>query len=318
MIKISIIIPLYNEEENLQEMYSRLTSVLTKRGSSYEIIFVDDGSTDKSSERLLAFNEKDTHVKVIQLSRNFGQPAAIAAGLGLSDAEYTLVLDADLQNPPEEIPKLLDEIESKDYDIVYGIRKNRKDTFFRRFSSNFLYWYMTKVFHIKLPRGISAFRVMNRNMVDFFNHLPEKTRLYGALSSWKTNNYKCIEVSHSTRFKGKSKYSFFKLFKRTTDLAIAFSLLPLRWIGFSGIMVALGSIGCAFYYLIQRLLYGFVIPGYTSIIVSLMFFSGVQLISLSIIGEYIGRIYTQVQDRPMFIIDRLVGFSLEQNKGASD
>jgi glycosyltransferase involved in cell wall biosynthesis len=318
MIKISVIIPLYNEEDNLQEMYTRLTSVLKKRGSSYEIIFVDDGSTDKSYDTLATYQEKDPYVKVIQLSRNFGQPAAIAAGLGFCEGEYTVVLDADLQNPPEEIPKLLDEIESKDYDIVYGVRKNRKDTFFRRFSSNFLYWYMTKIFHIKLPRDISAFRVMNRNMVDFFNHLPEKTRLYGALSSWKTNNYKCLEVKHATRFKGKSKYSFFKLFRRTTDLAVAFSLLPLRWIGFTGVLVALGSIGFALYFLIQRLLYGFVIPGFSSIIISLMFFSGVQLISLSIIGEYIGRIYTQVQDRPMFIIDKLLGFSSDLHKGVSD
>jgi len=307
----SVVIPTFNEIENLRELYERLTKVMSGLDGAYEIIFVDDGSKDGSFELLRELHSQDGRVKAIRLSRNFGQPAAILAGLKVCSGEYTVVLDADLQNSPEEIPKLIREMD-KGYDIVYGLRRNRKDSFFRRVSSNFLYWYMTKVLHIKLPEGISAFRVMNHKVVRHFNTLPEKMHNFAALASWLGARYTCVDVEHSPRRKGKSKYSSLKLLRRSLDLLVAFSAIPLRWIGLAGILVALVSFGFGLYLIVKRVFFGLSLPGYTSTIVAIMFLSGVILISLGIIGEYISRMYTQLQDRPRYVVREALGCSVEE------
>lgn len=307
----SVVIPVFNEVENLRELYERLTKVMPGLGVAYEVIFVDDGSEDESFALLKELHDQDERVMVIRLSRNFGQPAAISAGLKVSSGEYVVVMDADLQNPPEDIPKLIREME-KDYDIVYGLRRNRKDSFFRRSTSKMLYWYMTKFAHVRLPEGISAFRVMNRRMVEHFNMLPEKMRLFGALSSWLGARYTCVDVEHSPRKRGKSGYNYLKLLRTSLELQVAFSAVPLRWIGMFGILISLLSFCVALYLGITWLLFGTALPGYTSIIVAIIFFSGLILISLSVIGEYISRIYTEIQNRPIYVVRETLGCNVEE------
>lgn len=310
--EISVVLPVYNEEENLSELYRRLKTVLEEDLQvTYEIIFVDDGSKDNSWSIIKDLHEQSSNVEGVRFSRNFGQPVAISAGLKACIGKYVVVLDADLQNPPEEILKLLTEID-KGYDIVYGLRKHRRDPLFRRAGSQLLYWYATKFLHIRLPEGISAFRVMNRRVVDYFNELPERTRLFGALSSWLGFSYTCVDVKHSSRHSGKSKYSLFRLLRTSFDLVVAFSAVPLRWIGLAGILVALAGFVLAVYFVFKKLFFGIGVPGYTSIVVIIMFFSGIQLISLSIIGEYLSKMYSQVQGRPLFVVREALGPSMQE------
>lgn len=310
-IPFSAVIPVYNEEDCLEELYQRLTAVLREVSESYEIIFVDDGSKDRSFPLLERLHRSDTRVKVIRFTRSFGQPYAISAGLKVAQGKRVVVLDADLQNPPEEIPKLAKEM-NNGYDIVYGLRKNRRDPLLRKLGSLLFYWYMVRILGVELPPGVSAFRIMNRSMVDQFNSLPEKTRFFAALSCWLGAQYTCVEIEHSERKRGRSKYSFYKLLWMFINPIIAFSSLPLRWIGFAGILVAVASLLTAVNFILRKVLLGITVPGYSSLIVSILFLSGVQLMSLGIIGEYLSRVYTEVQGRPMYVIRETLGLSIEQ------
>jgi len=310
-LDFSVVIPVYNEQDNLRELYERLSRVMSGLDSPYEIIISDDGSNDGSFELLKELHHQDGRLKVIRLFRNFGQAAAISAGLQACSGKYVIVLDADLQHPPEEIPKLIREME-QGYDIVYGLRRHRKDSLYRRAGSKLLYWYMTKFMGIKLPEGTSAFRVMNRKMVAYFNELPERTRFFGALASWLGAKYTCIDIEHAPRKKGKSGYSFFRLLRISLNLALAFSAIPLRLIGIFGILVALAGFSLGLYVLINKVFFGIGVPGYPSIILVITFFSGVILISLSIVGEYIKRIYTQIQGRPTYFVRETLGFNTKE------
>jgi polyisoprenyl-phosphate glycosyltransferase len=312
-IMYSVVIPVFNEQHNLTELYERLTKVMSSQDGNYEIIFVDDGSKDNTPAILKELHHQDNRVKIIFFSRNFGQPTAISAGLKACCGKLVVLLDADLQNPPEEIPRLIKEMDNG-YDIVYGLRRHRKDPLLRRLASQTLYWYMTKIANIRLPEGISAFKVMNRRTVEQLNLFPEKTKLYGALSSWLGARYKCIDVEHSPRKRGKSGYSILKLVYSSLDMQMAFSALPLRWIGISGIFFVLASIIIGLYWGISRLFNTDIMPGYISIIVAMMFFSGLILFSLSIIGEYISRIYTEIQGRPNYIVRETLGCSIKEER----
>jgi glycosyltransferase involved in cell wall biosynthesis len=300
-VKLSIIIPLFNEEGNLEPLYTRLTQVMQNLDKSYEIIFIDDGSTDNSFQILNRLHQKDECVKAIRFTRNFGQHVAIRAGLNYSKGDYVVLMDADLQDQPEEIVKLLDKI-YEGYDIVYGIRRKRKDNFFKSITSSGFRWLLSILTHQNINPDLGTFQIMTRRVIDYINKLRERSRFHNGLVAWLGFPYSFVTVEHDKRFAGKTKYNLWKLIQHATEGIVSFSDVPLHLAGYFGLTVSLISFIIGVYMIIRWFLSGVPIPGYTSIIVSLFFIGGVILIVLEMIGLYIGRIHIDVKQRPLYIV----------------
>lgn len=304
-VYLSVVIPLYNEEENLEELHRRLTSVLVDLGELYEIVFVDDGSNDKSFEMLQGLHKKDSHVKVIRLTRNFGQPAAKTAGFDFSKGKIVITIDADLEHPPEEIPKLIEKLE-EDYDVIYGIFPERKHSTFRIAGSGFSKWVLSRIVTVGRT-NISGFTAIRASAIERLNLCGERTRFLSGLFSWTGANVGTVEVEHHYRHAGKSRYGVFKLLGLWFDMIVSFTDLPLRMASVGGFI--LGAIGLlmALGYLIRYLLYGFGVPGFATITILLFIFFGFQFLYLGIVGEYLARINTEVRHRPRYIVREALG-----------
>lgn len=304
-VEISVVIPVFNNAGSLKELYTRLTQVLESLGKSHEILFVDDGSTDGSFQRLKELNAQDKRVKVLRFTRNFGQHPALAAGFRRCSGKVVIQMDADLQNPPEEILKLLDKYR-EGYDVVFGVRKKRKDPLYRKMSSSLVSWMLKKFIGHSAQTNISAFKVMGRQVVDALNQCQERFRFTSGLISWLGFSQIGVEVEHAERAGGKPSYNFFKLVFLTLDLVTGFSYLPLRMASVLGLIFALMGLISGSYILLKKLFIGYYILGYASIIVGILFFSGIQLLCLGIIGEYLARIYRETQGRPLYVIKETV------------
>ncbi len=302
---ISVIIPIYNEAENLLELYKRLIASVLKISRSYEIIFIDDGSSDNSLEILRSLKNKDKNVRIIKFTRNFGQQSAVLAGFRHCKGETIVQLDADLQNPPEEISKLIQKL-NEGYDMVSGVRKNRQDFFLRRLCSNFLFKLVSKLMGKNIMVDISSFRVMKRGVIEKINQCKDKSKFLSALVSWMGIPSARIEVEHSGRLYGQTKYSTGKLFQSAMDIITGFSRLPLRMVTYLGFFGATIGFILMIFLLIQRYVRGVMYDGLTVLTALFSLFAGVQLLSIGILGEYIGRIYSQVQDRPDYIIEDII------------
>lgn len=305
---LSVVATAYNERDTLQELYERLTIILTSLNVEYEIIVVDDGSTDGSSELLQSLAFKDKRFKVVFLSRNFGQHAAIAAGMKCSSGNSVIWLDADLQDVPEEIPKLLAKVE-EGYDIVYGIRENRADSLSKRVNAKTFFWLFRKMTGYHLPEGISTFRVLSRRAVEVFNRMPEQSRFTAGMMAWIGFSCATVPIRHTERKTGHSKYSFLKLIRLSLDAFFSFSDYPLKVASNFGIFLAGLSLAVGGYMIVRKLLFGFIISGYASLIVSIFFLAGLQFFFLGITGEYISRIFRDVQGRPLYVIREKVNLS---------
>ena len=303
--KFSVIIPVFNEEGNLEALYTRLTKVMKGLGEAYEIIFVDDGSTDRSFQILTGLHEKDRNVKVMRFTRNFGQHIAITAGLDCCKGENVILMDADLQHQPEEIPKLLARL-NEGYDIVYGLPRKRHDNLFKKLTSKVYLSLLAKLTSQAINPEVSAFRIMTRQVVDYFVEFRERSRFYGGLIAWLGFPYAFVEVAHEERFAGKTKYSLGKMIKLATEGVISFSDVPLRLAGYFGLVVSGVSFVLGIYMLIRWFVWGIPVPGYTSIIVSIFFLGGVILIVLWVIGLYVSRIHVQVKKRPIYVIRDMI------------
>ncbi|MBL7068508.1 MAG: glycosyltransferase family 2 protein [Candidatus Omnitrophica bacterium] len=306
MIEHSVIIPLYNERANLEELYTRLSNTIKKVDQPYEIIFVDDGSTDGSFDILKRFNQKDPAVKVIRFSRNFGQEVAFETGFKHTKGRYVIQLDADLQNPPEEIPKLIEK-SREGYDIIYGIRKGRKDSIFRKTASKLFHFIMLRFFRIRIPKEVSTFRVIKGELAREIANLPEKSKFFTALASWAGATHSFVEIEHSPRKRGTSKWSLIRLAIHSLDLVIGHTAIPLRMISLFGLLFSLLGFILAIYMVYRKLVTGIAVSGFTSIFTAITIFSGVQLLSLGVIGEYLSRTYAEAQRRPDCIIRETLG-----------
>ncbi len=300
-LKFSVVIPVFNEKENLEVLYTRLTKVMKSLGGTYEIIFVDDGSTDSSFQILRDLHQKDNNVKVIRFTRSFGQHIAVTAGLDHSKGESVISMDADLQDQPEEIPKLLAKL-NEGYDIVYAFRRRRQDSFLRKSTSRAYRWLSAKLTNQTINPDIVSFRIMTRTVVDYTNQLREHSRTLGGLIKWLGFPYATVDVKHGKRAAGKSKYGLWKLIRLATDGIISFSDVPLRLSAYFGFAVSGASFVLGVYMLVRHLVFGATVAGYTYIIVSIFFTGGVLLLALGVIGEYIGRINTEVRNRPLYVI----------------
>jgi len=296
-----VVIPAFNEKENLEVLHTRLTKVMKSIGEPYEIIFIDDGSTDGSFQMLRDLHQKDNNIKAIRFTRNFGQHIAITAGLDYCKGENVILMDADLQDQPEEIPKLLAKLR-QGYDIVYGLRRKRRDNIFKKLSSKLYLSLLAKLTSQTVNPEIAPLRIMTRRVVDYMGQLRERSRFYGGLVAWLGFPYAVVDIEHGERFAGKTKYSLRKLLKHAAEGVISFSDVPLRLAGYFGIIVSTISFVFGLYYLIRRLVWDIPVSGYTSTIVAIFFLGGVLLIVLWVMGQYIGRIHTEVKERPLYVI----------------
>lgn len=300
-MKISIILPVYNEEENIQPIYERVTAVLQKLTKAYEIIFVNDGSRDRTAELLITLQKKDTYVRVLTFTRNFGHQAAVTAGLDHCTGDYVAILDADLQDPPEVLPEFLKKLEDG-YDVVYAIRTSRKENFFKRVAYSGFYRLLKAVSNIDIPLDSGDFCVMTRRVVLTMRKLPERNRFVRGIRSWVGFKQTGLAYERAERHAGNSKYTFRKLLQLATDGILSFSYIPLRLMTFGGLFAFFMSIVGVFVALYLRLFTHTFVPGFATTVVLLMFSGGLIMLGLGIIGEYIARIYDEVKQRPPYVL----------------
>lgn len=309
-VHVSAVIPVYNEEANLPELNERMTKALDSIGKSWELVYVDDGSADKSLEILSGFAAKNPRVKVVEFNRNYGQHAAVFAGLAQTEGEIVVTLDADLQNPPEEVPKLVAKME-EGFDVVGSVRKNRQDPFFRKIASklvNRLTRSGNRAAHGMTDYGCML-RAYSRNVVDQISQCKELSSFIPVLAMMYAKKTTEIPVDHAERSRGTSKYGLFQLIKLQMDLMTGFSFLPLRAMTYFGGLVALGAFGLGIYILIMRFLKGdaYTLFGVWTLFAVLFLMVGFMFIALGILGEYVGRIYGEVRQRPRFVIRHVHG-----------
>jgi undecaprenyl-phosphate 4-deoxy-4-formamido-L-arabinose transferase len=300
---ISVLIPVLNEEESLQELHQRLYETLEGIKRTYEIIYINDGSTDGTQMILEDIHNRYKNVKVIEFNRNYGQHMALFAGFQSSKGDIVITIDADLQNPPEEIPKLVQKIE-EGYEVVGTYRKNRRDSLFRRIPSFIVNKITSRIVGVKLKDYGCMLRAYRRNIIDYINMCTETSSFIPALANIFAKKIIEIEVAHEERKRGTSKYSLFKLFRLNFDLMTSFSLLPIQFFSMLGVVIALLGLLFAIFLFVRRLIVGPEVEGTFTLFAILFFFIGIQIFAIGIIGEYIGRIYQEVRRRPRFIIKK--------------
>lgn len=306
--KISVIIPMYQEEKVVKECYKRITNVLTNLNDyDYEIIFIDDGSKDQTFSLLQEIAVLNTKVKVISFTRNFGHQAAVIAGLKKVEGDCAIIIDADLQDPPELIPDMI-KIWEQGNKIIYGKRKKRKgESIFKLITAKLFYRALNSLADVEIPKDTGDFRLVDKEAIDTINAMPEHNKFLRGLWSWTGYKQVPFEYERDKRFAGKTKYPFRKMMKLAQDGIIGFSTKPLKIVGALGTISIIISIVILIYALLSYIFkLNNLEPGWTSIMVTVTFFAGVQLISLWIISEYIGRIYDESKSRPQYIINKTI------------
>jgi undecaprenyl-phosphate 4-deoxy-4-formamido-L-arabinose transferase len=306
-LKVSIVVPVYNEEGSLPELLPRLLGVMDAAGQPYELVFVDDGSLDRSLELLKeAARRRPDRIRVLELARNFGQHQAILAAFQHVTGDVVVTLDADLQNPPEEIPKLLARV-AEGYDVVGGVRQNRQDSLARRLASAWVNRVTVKITGLRLTDFGCMLRAYSREVVEEINKCDEASTFIPALAQSFARRPTEIEVAHAARRHGASAYSLYRLVRLNFDLMTGFSLVPLQAFGLLGTLVAAGGIVFGLFLFVRRLIVGAEVEGVFTLFAILFTLLGIAMAGLGIVGEYVGRIYQQVRGRPRFRVRRVYG-----------
>jgi len=304
---ISVVLPIFNEDENIEMVAEAVSAELTRLAHPYELIFVDDGSTDGSFDLLRQLARRDPRIKAVRLSRNFGHQIAISAGLEYASGDAVIVMDADLQHPPELIPELVSEWE-QGYDVVYTIREGRDHAgLLKRTSAAAFYWLMNRMCDIDIASNTPDFRLMNRRVVDVLLRFPERSRFLRGLVRWVGFRQKAVRFTARQRSHGRTKYPFARMLRFSVDGITAFSIVPLRLASYLGVLVALSGIPYASWAVYKRLFTDEAVHGWASLVVALLVIGGLLLVCIGIIGEYLGRIYEEVKGRPLYIADEVVG-----------
>lgn len=304
--KVSVVIPVFNEEANLPTLLPRLLPVMEGLGRPWEVVFVDDGSRDRSLEILKAEAARHPGVKVVELVRNAGQHMAIMAAFTATDGEYVITLDADLQNPPEEIPKLVAEMD-RGHDVVGTVRSNRKDSFFRKAASRLVNRTTAAITGMRLNDYGCMLRGYHRDVVDVMNASEEASTFIPALAQQYARRPVEIEVAHEERKAGESKYSLYNLVRLNFDLMTGFSVVPLQLFTLLGFLTALWGVGFGVFLLARRLVVGAEVEGVFTLFALAFVVMGILMAGIGIVGEYVGRIYQQVRGRPRFLIRKVHG-----------
>jgi len=305
-ITYSIVLPVFNEEECLEAILNRILNTMSNLNNEYEIICVDDGSTDHSWDIINKLNKEKSFVKGIKFSRNFGHQAAISAGIKDSSGDFIAVMDADGQDPPEIIPDMFKKC-AQGYDVVYAVRKNRKENFLKRLGYKCFYRYYKKIVPFDVPLDSGDFSVFTRDVADFLRSIPEKNQFIRGLRSWYGGKQIEYVYDRQKRTSGKTKYRLKNLILLAVNASISFSKTPLRWISILGIIVSTLSFCAGLFIFILKLTNDIPLQGWTSTIVLVIFFGGLNLFVLGIIGEYIGNIFDEVKNRPNFLIEQKTG-----------
>ncbi len=297
----SIVIPVFNEVEVLDTLYSRMTAMLEKLDEPWEIILIDDGSSDGSSEIMRSMSERDPRIRVIFFSRNFGHQIAVTAGMDHALGDAIVVIDADLQDPPEVIPQLIEKWQDG-YEVVFAVRQEREgETWFKKTTASLFYRLIYRITDVKIPLDTGDFRLYDRKVVDVMKKMREKHRFLRGMSSWVGYRQIGVPYNRARRFAGSTKYPFKKMIKLAWNAITGFSYVPLQLAMVLGFIVALLSIVMIPIVIIVRLSSGSELLGQATTLISTLFLGGVQLICLGILGEYVGRIYDEVKDRPLYV-----------------
>ena len=314
MVTYSIVAPIYNEAKNIPELYKRVKNVMESIGESWELILVDDGSTDGSTDLLVDLEEKDNHVKPIIFARNFGHQIAVTAGLDYSRGKAVVIMDADLQDPPEVIPELIEKWK-EGYEVVYAIRSKREgETWFKLFTASLFYRIIRKITDVNIPMDAGDFRLMGRNVVNVLNKMREQHRFLRGMSVWVGFRQTGVYYERASRYAGETKYPIKKMIKFASDAITSFSYFPLQLAMYIGFLSAGISILAIPLVIALRLIGSHAFFGQATTLIAVLFLGGVQLISLGILGEYIGRLYDEAKGRPLYIVRDLPSKKDIENK----
>lgn len=304
----SVVVPMYNEELVVLETYKRLKQVMDSVQEPYEIVFVNDGSRDKTAAIISEICETDKNIKFVDFSRNFGHQVAITAGMDFAEGDTIVVIDGDLQDPPEVIPKMIQKWK-EGFDVVYGKRTERKgETFFKKFTSKAFYRFLRKMTDVDIPVDTGDFRLIDRKVCDALKHINEKNRYIRGLISWLGFKQSAVEFSRDKRFAGETKYPLKKMLRFAFDAITSFSYKPLKLASYAGMFLSLFSFIYLLIVLYQRFFTNKAIQGWASTMAVSLFFNGIVLLILGIIGEYIGRIYDEAKGRPLYVIRQTKNF----------
>lgn len=299
---ISIVIPVYNEEEMIASFHQRIKNTLTQHKINHELIFINDGSADKTVDHIRELMSHDADVALLSLSRNFGKEIAMTAGFDYANGDAAIVIDADLQDPPELIPEMLNKW-NEGYEIVYATREQRDgETRLRKITSWLFYQLLHRSTSIHIPRDTGDYRLLSRRALDALNSLREQHRFMKGLYSWIGFSQTSIPYHREPRLAGKSKWNYWKLWNFALEGFTSFTTMPLKVATYLGLLTSLAAFSFGIYVLVKTLLYGDPVAGYPSMMVTILFLSGVQLTAIGIIGEYLGRLFDESKNRPLYIV----------------
>ena len=315
-IILSVVVPMYNESEGIDRFLEAVVPVVTgiaaERGKAWEIVCVDDGSADDTLERLVAHHKDNPSVKVVALSRNFGKDIALTAGLEYSSGATVVPIDADLQDPPEVIPELFAKWR-EGYDVVYAVRKSRRtDSVAKRITAGWFYRIFNRIAETRIPANAGDFRLLDRRVVEAVLRLPERNRFMKLMFAWVGFRQAMVEYDRAPRETGESKWNYWRLWNFALDGITASSTAPLRIWSYIGLVISLAAFAYAGFLVVSTLLYGNDVPGYTSLMVTMLFLGGLNMMTLGVIGEYLGRIFTEVKGRPLYVVDRTFGLDPDE------
>jgi glycosyltransferase involved in cell wall biosynthesis len=307
-VKISVVVPLYNEEENIDVLFRRLLAVLEALNTSYEVVCVNDGSRDNTLKNLVEYHQRYPQIKVVNLSRNFGKDIAMSAGIDYSQGMAVIPIDADLQDPPELIAEMIEKWHDG-YDVVYASRRVRiGESWFKRFTAESFYQVINKLSRVTIPPNTGDFRLIDRRVVESIKKMPERQRFMKGIFAWVGYKQTSILFDREPRYQGQTKWNYWKLWNFAIDGITSFSFLPLKVWTYVGLIIALVSLVYASFLMLRTIILGIDVPGYASLMVAVLFLGGIQLLTLGIIGEYIGRVYEEVKGRPLYLVRDCYGF----------
>jgi glycosyltransferase involved in cell wall biosynthesis len=300
---LSLVVPVFNEEESIDIFLKEVTPVLERAGLRFEVVFINDGSRDDTFARLLGCSARDRRIKVVNLSRNFGKEAALTAGIEYATGDVLIPMDIDLQDPPDLIAPFIARWR-EGYDIVYGVRSARRtDTAAKRLSAGWFYWAFNSMSPVRIPPNVGDFRLVDRRAVEVLRQLPERNRFMKGLFAWVGFNAVGVPYERPSRAAGSTKFNLWRLWNFALDGVVGFSTVPLRASFYGGLVIAGIAVLYALFIISRVLLFGIDTPGYASLLIAVLGMGAIQLVSIGVIGEYLGRLFHEVKGRPIYVVE---------------